>query len=94
VTLMKTGLGLVLAGIGLAVFGSRAELQAINQALTRRLKTSIALVLAGIGLTLIGLRMQGQIVFRRVTGPIRRSFRQFRARRTDAAAPGGDRART
>lgn len=78
-TLLTTGIGLILSGIALAVYGAGEELQAINQALTRRMKASIALVLVGIGFVLVGLRLQGQIVFRRYA-------RRFRASRLGQVA--------
>jgi hypothetical protein len=61
-TLMKAGSALFLAGMGLIVFGSRTEVQAINAALTRRLKTGIGLALGGIAVMLLGARLQGEIV--------------------------------
>jgi hypothetical protein len=65
-TLMKAGGALFLAGMALIVFGSRAEVQAISAALSRRLKTGIGLALGGIAVMLVGARLQGQIVFRKL----------------------------
>ena len=63
-TIMKAGGALFLAGMAIIVFGSRAELRLINEALTRRLKTGIGLSLGGIVVILVGARVQGQIYFR------------------------------
>jgi hypothetical protein len=66
VTLMRAGATLFMVGLAIIVVGSRTELQAINEAISRRLKAGIALVLGGVALILVGARVQGQIVFRRL----------------------------
>ena len=70
-TLMRAGGGLFLAGMALIVFGSRTEVQAIREALTRRLKTGIGLSLGGIAVMLLGARLQGEVVAHR----LKRRFR-------------------
>jgi hypothetical protein len=70
-TLMKAGIAMFVAGMAVIVLGSRAEVAAINVALTRRLKLGIGLALGGVTVMIVGARLQGEIVAHR----LKRRFR-------------------